>query len=96
MRAQILSDEDLVTSEHIEFDDINGPFLVFGQTSHTESRAADLSETVKQSEYAMILDTINKSSTREQAAKQLGISPRTLRHKLQKMREDAPQRLANA
>ena len=34
------------------------------------------------------MDVLQSSTSRDQAAKILGISPRTLRHKLQRFRED--------
>ena len=44
-------------------------------------------ETVKHSEWQAIMGALNGSRSREHAAEQLGISPRTLRHKLQRLRE---------
>lgn len=46
-----------------------------------------LSEAVKSSEYKTILEALQASRSRDQAAEKLGISPRTLRHKLQRLRE---------
>ncbi len=47
----------------------------------------DLSQAVKHSEWQTIMSALRGTRSREQAAEQLGISPRTLRHKLQRLRE---------
>lgn len=98
MRAQILSDSDSITADDIEFDELSSSSSLFDTAPQSAAPAATsgLSDLVKQSEYAAIMDTIQKASTREEAAKQLGISPRTLRHKLQKLRETEPRLAANA
>jgi len=46
-----------------------------------------LNETVKHSEWQAIMNALSGTRSREHAAEQLGISPRTLRHKLQRLRE---------
>lgn len=46
-----------------------------------------LNQAVKQSEWQTIMSALKATRSREQAAEQLGISPRTLRHKLQRLRE---------
>ena len=53
----------------------------------TESRHRDLQSAVRESEYDAIMDAINSTRTREDAARKLGISPRTLRYKMAKLRE---------
>ena len=47
-----------------------------------------LSEAVRSSEYKTIMTALQSTRNREQAAKALGISARTLRHKLQRLREE--------
>lgn len=47
-----------------------------------------LSKAVKSSEYQTIMTALKNSCSREQAAESLGISTRTLRHKLQRLREE--------
>jgi len=99
LRAQILSDSDSITADDIEFDELSSPYSMFEttpQVAAATTATSGLSDLVKQSEYAAIMDTIQKASTREEAAKQLGISPRTLRHKLQKLRENEPRLAASA
>ena len=51
------------------------------------SRHRDLQSAVRESEYDVIMDAINSTRTREEAARKLGISPRTLRYKMAKLRE---------
>ena len=46
-----------------------------------------LNQAVKNSECQSIMAALQASRSRDQAAERLGISPRTLRHKLQKLRE---------
>lgn len=53
-----------------------------------ETNPECLSEAVKGSEYKTIMTALQSTRNREQAAKVLGISARTLRHKLQKLREE--------
>lgn len=53
----------------------------------TQAAPEALNETVKHSEWQAIMSALNGCRSREHAAEQLGISPRTLRHKLQKLRE---------
>ena len=47
----------------------------------------DLNQALRHSECETIMAALQSSSSRSQAAQMLGISPRTLRHKLQKLRE---------
>ena len=50
--------------------------------------AESLSRTIKASEREIIMTVLHESKNRKQAADKLGISPRTLRHKLQRFRKD--------
>ncbi len=52
-------------------------------------RPRDLQSAVRASEYDVIMDAIRSTRTREEAAKKLGISPRTLRYKMAKLRESS-------
>jgi two-component system response regulator FlrC len=49
--------------------------------------AEDLFSAVKSSEHQVILAAIQASESRVEAAKKLGISPRTLRYKLAQLRD---------
>jgi len=53
------------------------------------TRPRDLQSAVRASEYDVIMDAIRSTRTREEAAKKLGISPRTLRYKMAKLRESS-------
>lgn len=57
-----------------------------GQSSN--SLFEPLSKAVKSSEYQSIMTALENSCSRDQAAESLGISTRTLRHKLQRLREE--------
>ena len=65
--------------------------LRFPDTSATEDNAviaSNLQEAVKSSEHQMILAAIQTTESRMEAAAKLGISPRTLRYKLAKLKAD--------
>jgi len=47
----------------------------------------DLGNSLKQREYTLILDALRNEKSKKEAAEKLGISPRTLRYKMAKMRE---------
>ena len=53
-----------------------------------EAQVHDLSNAVRNSECQAIIAAINGTKNRKEAAERLGISPRTLRHKIQKLREE--------
>jgi two-component system response regulator FlrC len=52
------------------------------------AKVHDLSNAVRNSECQAIIAAINGTKNRREAAERLGISPRTLRHKIQKLREE--------
>ena len=65
--------------------------LRFPDTSATEDNtviASNLQEAVKTSEHQMILAAIQTTESRMEAAAKLGISPRTLRYKLAKLKAE--------
>jgi two-component system response regulator FlrC len=68
----------------------------WANTSHTassvpiEMQAAGLFEAVKSNEHQLIMAAIEATDSRMEAARKLGISPRTLRYKLAKLKT-APQ-----
>ena len=73
----------------------NGYFANLPESSVTQPYYRDsmaapdqpLNQAVKNSECQSIMAALQASRSRDQAAQRLGISPRTLRHKLQKLRE---------
>ncbi len=57
--------------------------------SQAEESVVNYSADLKQREYEIIIDALNEAGgSKKQAAEKLGISPRTLRYKMAKMRED--------
>lgn len=65
--------------------------LRYPDTSNSEDNAviaSNLQEAVKSSEHQMILAAIQTTESRMEAAAKLGISPRTLRYKLAKLKAD--------
>ena len=103
-RALVLANGQMIETRHLIFDDIqlddlsdNSEQLVFGQTDNaihfgkaaSESAPSEsLSNVVRNSEYRTIMSALENTRSRDQAARLLGISTRTLRHKLQRLRED--------
>lgn len=70
------------------------PFMAEHSVSKTRptlfefNNTESLSGTMKVGECETIMAALQESKNREQAAEKLGISPRTLRHKLQRFRKD--------
>ena len=54
------------------------------------SAPANLQEAVKSNEHQLILAAIETTESRIEAARKLGISPRTLRYKMAKLKLDTP------
>ena len=68
-----------------------------GTSSYTNATAmpavsapANLQEAVKSNEHQLILAAIENTESRIEAARKLGISPRTLRYKMAKLKLDTP------
>ena len=57
------------------------------RTNTTSNVRSVLNRAVQESECRAITEALESSRSRDEAAEKLGISPRTLRHKLQKLRE---------
>ncbi len=101
-RALILSDTDLMTADEMIFDCVDeidqtacspgASLMTESVNQHVRERALSsesaLYESVQNVEFRSILSALRASRTRADAAKQLGISQRTLRHKLQMYRVD--------
>jgi two-component system response regulator FlrC len=89
--------------EHLIFDDIDEAEAEYTIPKFSDSSAMinnhsrpyqerdnqpkQLSNAVQDSEYQTIMAALQRSRNRDQAAEVLGISTRTLRHKLQRLRE---------
>ncbi len=88
-RALILRQGDRVRANDIHFE---ADVYVPGRQSIAPSVATDvagqdLSGDLKVREYQLIVDALNECGSRKGAAEKLGISPRTLRYKLARMRD---------
>jgi len=57
------------------------------QEGRMNVRSGDLQSAIRASEYDVIMDAIRSTRTREEAARKLGISARTLRYKMAKLKE---------
>jgi two-component system response regulator FlrC len=92
-RALILCDGERIRSADIHFEALDGaavPPPGAGLVPPADDNAVDrrLSDDLRNVEEQMILDALRSGQgSRKQAAQILGISPRTLRYKLQKLRE---------
>ncbi len=77
-RALVLADGEVLEPDHFQLDG-----MVFADPETT-----DLAANVKSTEESLIFEALERcSGRRKDAARELGISERTLRHKLQKLRE---------
>lgn len=64
-------------------------FLSNDEDDNSESKAPSLGKELKQQEFQIILDTLKEfNGSRQAVAEKLQISPRTLRYKIAKMREE--------
>ena len=94
-RALVLSSGPLIDAEHLMFEECSA-----GETGAQHSSAAappahanvlaqdtGLGAAVRSSEYRVIVAALRASDNRIEAAKALGISPRTLRYKLAQLRD---------
>ena len=93
-RAKVLATNAVILREHIYVDAISGFGGVQTAQSAVVSRehlAPDdentLSSQRDQAEFDSISEALRHTSSKKEAAERLGISPRTLRHKLQKFKE---------
>ena len=89
--AQELSAPPVANATPISSFNMSTQALSFPDTSATEDNsfiASNLQEAVKTSEHQMILAAIQTTESRMEAAAKLGISPRTLRYKLAKLKAD--------
>ena len=93
-RALILSNGECIQAADIHFEALDGEFAVPAMPPGAEpitdcaNAKNRLTDDLRSVEERMILDALrNGNGSRKQAAEILGISPRTLRHKLQRLRE---------
>ncbi len=100
-RALVLASGDMITESDLMFDDVTARTEMVEAIENRPLIAAhmpfmlnkenidqiDLSSAVKSSEYQAIMAAIDTTSSRIEAAKKLGISPRSLRYKMAQFRE---------
>jgi len=86
-RARVLSTGRTLTAQDLifEVDDASEPAPAARATAAAVG-ADGLESGLRERERLLILDAIDRAGSRKAAAASLGISPRTLRHKLQQMR----------
>jgi len=102
-RALILQPGDTIYANDLLFDQSPEPVISSPESlssrpqslagSHqplsAETSVVNYSADLKQREYEIIIEALNEAGgSKKQAAEKLGISPRTLRYKMAKMRED--------
>ena len=75
-----VSSNDQLVDNKIRRGDLSGRYA-------NEEHRKPLFQVKRDNEYEVILAALEGSESRAQAANKLGISPRTLRHKLQRLRE---------
>jgi two-component system response regulator FlrC len=96
----VLCPDSHIDTQHLMFDDAPTSFLLsLGHRADTElgmpamqapsqvAMTSPLHATVKHSEHHAIRAALEASRSREEAAQKLGISPRTLRYKLARLRD---------
>jgi two-component system response regulator FlrC len=100
-RALVLASGDMITESDLMFDDVTARIEMVNAIENKPLISAhmpfllnkenidqiDLSSAVKSSEYQAIMAAIEATSSRIEAAKKLGISPRSLRYKMAQFRE---------
>ena len=94
-RAMVLCPDTHIDVEHLMFDDAPTRFAAPEASAWTQemphvTAPSALQATVKHSEQHAIRAALEASRNREEAAQKLGISPRTLRYKLARLRDAAP------
>jgi two-component system response regulator FlrC len=88
-RALIMTNTAAIEAQDLHFENPTpavAPALIAAVTAHNDS-ALDLGENLKSSEARLIFEALRAGKgSRKAAAEQLGISPRTLRYKLARLR----------
>ena len=87
-RALILATGAVLGPEHIRFESVLGSAAGTPPGDEPLGAAAALKGSLRHTERDLILDALGSGATRNEAAERLGISPRTLRYKLARLRAD--------
>jgi two-component system response regulator FlrC len=93
-RALVLCDRDLIRETHIVFEPPGEACQPSGTAPQALAEVAPgapgapgaLAESLALAEQRIILEAVRSNETRERIAERLGISPRTLRYKLARLR----------
>ncbi len=90
-RALVLAGPDEIDVEHLLFDEPSEAFGTMDSLGSlpVSSAAEGLQSSVRATEYQAIMAAIRDCGSRNEAAARLGISPRTLRYKLARMRSES-------
>lgn len=87
-RALIFKDSNEITAEFIHLESGDYKVVDVNQQEDTESQDSELMNGLKDREQQLILEALKAGNgSRKYAAERLGISPRTLRYKLARMRD---------
>jgi two-component system response regulator FlrC len=90
-RALILVNGPVIGPEHIQFELLNDPIVAVQTPATSEAsrltNGGSLASTLGEAEKDLILEALRNGHGRREVAERLGISPRTLRHKLARLRE---------
>jgi two-component system, response regulator FlrC len=91
-RALILVNGPVIGPEHIQFELLNDPVACTQLPAATDAvrctaAVGSLANTLGAAEKDLILEALRSGHRRREVAERLGISPRTLRHKLARLRE---------
>ena len=78
---------DTFMASSVPVQGLNDPTLSAEADSETNSQPTDLHSAARMNEHQVIMATLATTPSKTEAAKRLGISPRTLRYKLAQLRE---------
>lgn len=81
---QITAGDIVLNMDAVKTNDVSEPEAPLSASKFIDD---DLGNSLKQREYTLILDALKNEKSKKLAAEKLGISPRTLRYKMAKMRE---------
>lgn len=88
-RALILCADQQIDASDLMIEMHDTPVMTAASASNPEDDASRLGSELRQQEHQIILDTLEACNGKRKAvAEKLGISPRTLRYKLARMRDD--------